>query len=253
MVGLAVAGGARLGVVYRPDPGILYFGTAAGGAWSARLREDRARDSGEDDGGEGGAGPGSGPDPADRPGGRLGDPASGPDRPPGSMRETGPRDRDGGEENGAGQGAGDGEPEVEDLGDFREPAPLSLDAARDGAVRIIHSRSHTPDGLDRLAEALGETELIPSGSAGLKCARIAAGEADLYVHPVPYLKEWDTCAPDALLRGAGGRVTDCRGRPLRYGKEERAQLGGLFAARPEVWEAASDAVRSLAPEEAPDG
>lgn len=255
MVGLAVAGGARLGVVYRPDPGILYFGTAAGGAWAARVREGRRREEEED-----GSSAGDGPDarrredasPSDRAGGRLGDPAAGPDRPPASMRETGPRDaRDGGD--GDGDGGDRGEPEVRDLDDFGDPVPLSLEAAPDGAVRIIHSRSHTPEGLDRVAEALGETELVPSGSAGLKCALIAAGEADLYVHPVPYLKEWDTCAPDAVLRGAGGRVTDCLGRPLRYGKPERAQLGGLFAGRPEVWDRAEEAVRALAPEEAAGG
>ena len=53
---------------------------------------------------------------------------------------------------------------------------------------------------------------------GVKCSLIAEGRADVYVHPVPFLKEWDTCAPEAVLRGAGGRVTDCAGDPLTYGK-----------------------------------
>ena len=30
--------------------------------------------------------------------------------------------------------------------------------------------------------------------------------------------EWDTAAGDAVVRGAGGRVVDLEGRPLRYGK-----------------------------------
>ncbi len=30
--------------------------------------------------------------------------------------------------------------------------------------------------------------------------------------------EWDTAAGDAVLRAAGGRVTDLEGQPLRYGK-----------------------------------
>ena len=30
--------------------------------------------------------------------------------------------------------------------------------------------------------------------------------------------QWDTAAGDAVLRAAGGRVTDLEGRELRYGK-----------------------------------
>ena len=56
---------------------------------------------------------------------------------------------------------------------------------------------------------------------------------------------------EAVLRGAGGRVSDCRGRPLRYGKDDPAQLGGIFAARPDAWEKARDVVRELAPGEEP--
>ncbi len=70
---------------------------------------------------------------------------------------------------------------------------------------------------------------------GVKCALITNREADLYVHPVPYLKEWDTCAPEALVRAAGGRVTDCAGRSLQYGKPEPVQPGGIFAATRDVW------------------
>jgi 3'-phosphoadenosine 5'-phosphosulfate (PAPS) 3'-phosphatase len=244
MVGLAVAGGARLGAVYRPDPGVLWFGSAAGGAWRARLREDR-RVRGGDDGAEADRGGGDGAAAAD-------------ERIRGLARETGgadavergpadPVDARGGSGEGESEDDGeDAEPEVEGLGDFRRPVPLDV-APGAGPVRIVHSRSHRPEGLETLAGALGETELVPSGSAGLKCALVASGGADLYVHPVPYLKEWDTCAPEAVLRGAGGRVTDCRGERLRYGKADPSQPAGLFAARPEVWERAAEAVARLAP------
>lgn len=246
MVGLAVAGGARLGAVYRPDPGVLWIGCAAGGAWQARLREGR-QVGGGDEGDDAHAADGDDVSLAD-------------ERIRGLARETGDADaadrgpadpvdaRGGAAEAAEGEGGagGDAEPEVEGPGDFRRPVPLEV-AGGTGPVRIVHSRSHRPEGLEALSEALGETELFPSGSAGLKCALVASGRADLYVHPVPYLKEWDTCAPEAVLRGAGGRVTDCRGRPLRYGKDDPSQPGGLFAARPEVWERAAEAVSRLAP------
>jgi 3'-phosphoadenosine 5'-phosphosulfate (PAPS) 3'-phosphatase len=63
----------------------------------------------------------------------------------------------------------------------------------------------------------------------VKCALIAEGERDLYIHPVPYLKEWDTCAPEVLLREAGGAVTDCLGAPLRYNKRDPVQPHGIVA------------------------
>ena len=75
---------------------------------------------------------------------------------------------------------------------------------------------------------------------------VAAGTADLYVHPVPYLKEWDTCAPEAMLRAAGGRVTDCGGAPLRYGKDHPGQPGGILAAGPAAWESVLPIVREIA-------
>ena len=102
-------------------------------------------------------------------------------------------------------------------------------------LRLTRSRSHPDQRLQRLESTLAPTSVILSGSVGVKCALIADGEADLYVHPVPYLKEWDTCAPEAVLRGAGGRVTDCCGSELTYGKSDPAQTNGIFAASPEAW------------------
>jgi 3'(2'), 5'-bisphosphate nucleotidase len=83
--------------------------------------------------------------------------------------------------------------------------------------------------VDAIRDALGIRDVEPSGSVGIKCALIAEGQRDLYVHPVPYLKEWDTCAPEVLLAEAGGRVTDCRGEPLRYNKLDPAQPHGIVA------------------------
>ncbi len=102
-------------------------------------------------------------------------------------------------------------------------------------IRFVRSRSHPDDRLARLALELGDIEEVISGSVGIKCALVACSAADLYVHPVPYLKEWDTCAPEAVLRGAGGRVTDCAGNLLRYGADDPRQRGGIFAATPAAW------------------
>jgi len=106
--------------------------------------------------------------------------------------------------------------------------------APDAPPRLVGSRSHPDALLVRMQEALGITDVAPAGSVGLKCALVAEGERDLYVHPVPYLKEWDTCAPEVVLREAGGTVTDCRGAPLAYNKPRPVQPHGILAAAPGV-------------------
>jgi 3'(2'), 5'-bisphosphate nucleotidase len=128
------------------------------------------------------------------------------------------------------------------VGSFR---PLRVGEPEEGRLRLVRSRSHPDDRLQAIESALPDVEVIPSGSVGVKCARIAERVADLYVHPVPYLKEWDTCAPEAVLRGAGGRVTDCGGGKLRYGKSNPRQPSGILAGDPGSWAAALALVREM--------
>ncbi|MEE8175610.1 MAG: 3'(2'),5'-bisphosphate nucleotidase CysQ [Gemmatimonadota bacterium] len=128
-------------------------------------------------------------------------------------------------------------------------SPLRIDGSPGQPLRLIRSRSHPDAALARLEERLeerpGGVRIVLSGSVGIKCASVARGGADLYVHPVPYLKEWDTCAPEAVLRGAGGRVTDCRGMALRYGKRDPVQPGGIFCAHPDVYDDVAPLVREI--------
>ena len=57
---------------------------------------------------------------------------------------------------------------------------------------------------------------IQAGSS-LKFGLVAAGLADVYPR-LGRTMEWDTAAGHAVLRAAGGEVTDLAGAPLRYGK-----------------------------------
>jgi 3'(2'), 5'-bisphosphate nucleotidase len=114
-----------------------------------------------------------------------------------------------------------------------------LSAGRRGnGIRLVTSRSHADATVEAMCAALPVTERRPSGSVGIKCALIAEGECDLYAHPVPYMGEWDTCAPEVLLREAGGTVTDCRGEPLRYNKRDPHQPHGILACAPGLLEIA---------------
>ena len=113
-------------------------------------------------------------------------------------------------------------------GDVRR---LELDAGPRDKVRMVGSRSHADPAVQALAERLG-ARITPCGSVGLKCALIAEGASDLYVHPVSYISEWDTAAPEILLREAGGTVSGCDGQRLRYNKRDPRQHDGILAAAP---------------------
>jgi 3'(2'), 5'-bisphosphate nucleotidase len=94
---------------------------------------------------------------------------------------------------------------------------LSARTAPAEGVTLVSSRSHgDPEALARFTEGRTVTSSIAAGSS-LKFCLVASGEADLYPR-FGWTMEWDTAAGDAILRAAGGLVTDLDGRPLRYGK-----------------------------------
>jgi len=88
--------------------------------------------------------------------------------------------------------------------------------ARFEDARMLVSRSHLPALAEPLRRRLGIRTLLPCGSVGVKVARLVAGLGDLYVHGGRGLSVWDTCASEALLAAAGGRLTDLDGRPIDY-------------------------------------
>ena len=95
------------------------------------------------------------------------------------------------------------------------------------ALSLVASRSHRSPHLSAIKRTLKIEEEHPMGSVGLKIGFIAQGGADLYVEPGPYTKVWDACAPEAILRGAGGCFTDSHGNPIQYGTNEYRNLHGV--------------------------
>ncbi len=96
-------------------------------------------------------------------------------------------------------------------------------------MRIALSRSHHSPVVDRICDRLGVKEKIRSGSVGLKFGLIADGSAHLYIHLSPRTNQWDTCGPEAILRAAGGVITDLSGELLRYNQREIRNLSGIVA------------------------
>ncbi len=127
--------------------------------------------------------------------------------------------------------------------------PLAVSSVVEpSAMRLVASRSHRNPLVDAVCQRLGIHNERPSGSVGLKVGLLATGVCDLYIHPSPGLKEWDTCAPEAILTAAGGVVTDSWGGPLHYNKVNVRQRQGLLAsnglAHDTIVAAAADAAQA---------
>jgi 3'(2'), 5'-bisphosphate nucleotidase len=97
------------------------------------------------------------------------------------------------------------------------------------SMRLAASRSHRSKRMDRVVKTLGVREEVRRGSVGVKVGLIVERQCDLYVHLSPRTKQWDTCAPEIILREAGGRITDLFGALLRYNSPEVQNRNGLVA------------------------
>ena len=91
----------------------------------------------------------------------------------------------------------------------RRPPPAGL--------CVVSSRSHgDAQALDAYLAGRSVAARVNAGSS-LKFCMVACGQADVYPR-FGRTMEWDTAAGHAILRAAGGRVTDLNGAELRYGK-----------------------------------
>ena len=98
-----------------------------------------------------------------------------------------------------------------------------------GRMRLAESRSHRGPRMDSVVSVLGVRAEVRSHSVGIKVGLLVERQADLYIHLSPKTKQWDTCAPEAVLAEAGGRMTDVWGDPLRYNTPDVLNLHGLVA------------------------
>jgi len=112
-------------------------------------------------------------------------------------------------------------------------------------LRLAVSRSHTPEWIQRFAGELGETAFVPSGSVGFKVSLLLFGQADIYVHK-PGLKEWDTCAPEAVARAAGWSVCRIDGSSQRY-NQQNPRNDEIVVCRPALRERVLAALAAHAP------
>jgi 3'(2'), 5'-bisphosphate nucleotidase len=116
----------------------------------------------------------------------------------------------------SGYGAGTAKRFVEETGTDKE---ISVRPPPKSGLRVVASKSHgSAQKLDQFLESFKVEKKIKRGST-MKVAAIASGKADIYPRFGP-TGQWDTAAADAILRAAGGTITDLDGKALFYGPTE---------------------------------
>ena len=111
-------------------------------------------------------------------------------------------------------------------------------------MSLAISRHHPSPRIRRIIEHFGFAQTVKRGSVGLKVNLVIDRSCDVYIHPGPRTKLWDTCAPQIILEEAGGRFTDMFGLDIRYDTSDLHNRNGVLATN---GAAHSSALRHLEP------
>ncbi len=123
--------------------------------------------------------------------------------------------------------------------------PLTVSSRCDPTtLGLVVSRSHRDAFIDRLRDSIGIRHETSCGSVGLKIGLIAEQQADLYMEASGKTSAWDSCGPEAILHGAGGRLTDLWGASLSYDPDQVRNRLGLIASNGACHD---DVLRAIAP------
>ncbi len=112
-------------------------------------------------------------------------------------------------------------------------------------ARLVVSRTHRSPLIERIKAPLGILTERSVGSVGIKAALVASDQADLYVHGGGGAKRWDSCAPEAIVRGAGGIFTDLDGVPIDYRSADLVLHSGMVVSNPALGERVLSVTRGL--------
>ncbi len=93
---------------------------------------------------------------------------------------------------------------------------------------LVASRAHYSPFIRDARQELGIEQVQQAGSVGVKVGLLAQGRCDLYLS-TNVCKEWDLCAPHALLLEAGGIFTNLYGQILLYNQPGTSECRGLVA------------------------
>lgn len=101
-------------------------------------------------------------------------------------------------------------------------------ASEISALRIGVTRFNINPGLRRFIEESGLAPQVVRIGASIKMLALARGDIELSVCLNADEKEWDTCAPEVIVREAGGQVTDVDGAAFCYNKPDVRHHRGIL-------------------------
>ena len=116
-------------------------------------------------------------------------------------------------------------------GSIRKQNLSETDILKD--MTIVTSKNHRNEKLKDLIEKINFKKTIVMGSIGCKVASIIRGDSDIYIalslpgKSAP--KDWDFAAPEAILKAAGGSITNIDNNDLVYGKTDLKHPGIIVA------------------------
>ena len=100
-------------------------------------------------------------------------------------------------------------------------------------MTLVTSKNHRNKKLKNLIDKINFKKTIVMGSIGCKVASIVRGESDIYIAlSLPGKsspKDWDLAAPEAILRAAGGAITNIDNEDLVYGTAALEHPGIIIA------------------------
>lgn len=108
--------------------------------------------------------------------------------------------------------------------------PLRVSAVADrSALRMGVSRTNATDWLKRCLAETGLSQRATVMGASTKLMAIARGDLEAVINFSFTEGEWDTCAPEAVLREAGGTLTDVDGSAFVYNQPTAIHRAGSIA------------------------
>ncbi|CAN5914101.1 hypothetical protein BH11MYX3_BH11MYX3_12810 [soil metagenome] len=96
------------------------------------------------------------------------------------------------------------------------------------ALRIGTSRAYPSAPLAAFLDVQEIGQRVPMG-ASTKLMAVAAGELDAVINLTSGEQEWDTCAPEVIVREAGGTYTDASGAAFQYNQPDPMHRRGSIA------------------------
>ena len=121
-------------------------------------------------------------------------------------------------------------------GEKRDGSKINLNLSKNKNLEdmiLVKSKNHINKTLSNLIKKINFHKVVEMGSIGCKIGSLLRGESDLYIClSLPKKsspKDWDFAAPEAILRAAGGEITNIENIQLSYGKPKFEQKGIIIA------------------------